>query len=90
MLKGPGLYSDIGKKARGEFLFLIFPFCWFIYLAQFLFNFLFMYLNACIAYAAVFGDSDLLYKDYQSDHKFSITTYTVNGVVSFRESFLFF
>ncbi|XP_050238501.1 mitochondrial outer membrane protein porin of 36 kDa [Mercurialis annua] len=39
MGKGPGLYSDIGKKAR-----------------------------------------DLLYKDYQSDHKFTITTYTSDGV----------
>ncbi|KAA3453337.1 mitochondrial outer membrane protein porin of 36 kDa-like [Gossypium australe] len=39
MGKGPGLYSDIGKKAR-----------------------------------------DLLYKDYQADHKFTVTTYTSNGV----------
>ncbi|TYH19238.1 hypothetical protein ES288_A05G337100v1 [Gossypium darwinii] len=39
MGKGPGLYSDIGKKAR-----------------------------------------DLLYKDYQADHKFTFTTYTSNGV----------
>jgi len=39
MVKGPGLYADIGKKAR-----------------------------------------DLLYKDYQSDHKFTLTTYTSNGV----------
>ncbi|KAG2710278.1 hypothetical protein I3760_04G019200 [Carya illinoinensis] len=39
MGKGPGLYSDIGKKAR-----------------------------------------DLLYKDYQSDHKFTITTYSPTGV----------
>ncbi|XP_027098152.1 mitochondrial outer membrane protein porin of 36 kDa-like [Coffea eugenioides] len=39
MVKGPGLYSDIGKRAR-----------------------------------------DLLYKDYQGDHKFTVTTYTANGV----------
>ncbi|KAH1074428.1 hypothetical protein J1N35_026756 [Gossypium stocksii] len=39
MGKGPGLYTDIGKKAR-----------------------------------------DLLYKDYQADHKFTLTTYTSNGV----------
>ncbi|GFZ21587.1 voltage dependent anion channel 1 [Actinidia rufa] len=39
MGKGPGLYSDIGKKAK-----------------------------------------DLLYKDYQSDHKFILTTYTSTGV----------
>jgi voltage-dependent anion channel protein 2 len=39
MVKGPGLYSDIGKKAR-----------------------------------------DLIYKDYQVDHKFTITTYTSTGV----------
>lgn len=39
MVKGPGLYSDIGKKAR-----------------------------------------DLLYRDYQSDHKFTVTTYTSTGV----------
>ncbi|CAN0924151.1 Mitochondrial outer membrane protein porin of 36 kDa [Linum grandiflorum] len=39
MVKGPGLYADIGKKSR-----------------------------------------DLLYRDYQSDHKFTLTTYTANGV----------
>ncbi|GMJ05683.1 ARABIDOPSIS THALIANA VOLTAGE DEPENDENT ANION CHANNEL 1, voltage dependent anion channel 1 [Hibiscus trionum] len=39
MGKGPGLYTDIGKKAR-----------------------------------------DLLYKDYQADHKFTVTTYPSNGV----------
>ncbi|KAL5553944.1 hypothetical protein UlMin_041345 [Ulmus minor] len=39
MGKGPGLYSDIGKRAR-----------------------------------------DLLYKDYQADHKFTVTTYTSTGV----------
>ncbi|KAL5740105.1 hypothetical protein ACOSP7_028989 [Xanthoceras sorbifolium] len=39
MVKGPGLYTDIGKKAR-----------------------------------------DLLYKDYQSDHKFTITTFSPTGV----------
>ncbi|KAI3974166.1 hypothetical protein MKX01_033417 [Papaver californicum] len=39
MGKGPGLYTDIGKRAR-----------------------------------------DLLYKDYQSDHKFTVTTYTSTGV----------
>ncbi|KAK1298692.1 hypothetical protein QJS10_CPB14g01314 [Acorus calamus] len=37
--KGPGLYSDIGKRAR-----------------------------------------DLLYRDYQTDQKFTLTTYTANGV----------
>ncbi|KAF5945282.1 hypothetical protein HYC85_015510 [Camellia sinensis] len=40
MGKGPGLYSDIGKRAR-----------------------------------------DLLYKDYQSDHKFTVTTYTNTGLL---------
>ncbi|XAR51774.1 hypothetical protein NMG60_11006506 [Bertholletia excelsa] len=39
MGKGPGLYTDIGKKAR-----------------------------------------DLLYKDYQSEHKFTVTTYSPTGV----------
>ncbi|KAF6159950.1 hypothetical protein GIB67_033034 [Kingdonia uniflora] len=39
MVKGPGLYTEIGKKAR-----------------------------------------DLLYKDYQGDQKFTITTYTASGV----------
>ncbi|XP_047311911.1 mitochondrial outer membrane protein porin of 34 kDa [Impatiens glandulifera] len=39
MGKGPGLYTDIGKKAK-----------------------------------------DLLYRDYQSDHKFTITTYSPTGV----------
>ncbi|KAI8017427.1 hypothetical protein LOK49_LG04G03799 [Camellia lanceoleosa] len=40
MAKGPGLYTEIGKKAR-----------------------------------------DLLYKDYQGDHKFTVTTYSPTGVV---------
>ncbi|KAK4399775.1 Mitochondrial outer membrane protein porin of [Sesamum angolense] len=44
-VKGPGLYSDIGKRAR-----------------------------------------DLLYKDYQGDQKFTLTTYTSNGVIV-RETF---
>ncbi|PIA62522.1 hypothetical protein AQUCO_00200497v1 [Aquilegia coerulea] len=39
MAKGPGLYTEIGKKAR-----------------------------------------DLLYKDYQSDHKFTLSTVATNGV----------
>ncbi|KAK9054007.1 hypothetical protein SSX86_025082 [Deinandra increscens subsp. villosa] len=39
MVKGPGLYTDIGKRAR-----------------------------------------DLLYRDYQGDHKFTITTYSPTGV----------
>ncbi|KAK1282657.1 Mitochondrial outer membrane protein porin 1 [Acorus calamus] len=39
MAKGPGLYTDIGKKAR-----------------------------------------DLLYRDYQTDQKFTLTTYTASGV----------
>lgn len=26
--------------------------------------------------------ADLLYKDYQTDQKFTVTTYTSNGVVS--------
>ena len=39
MVKGPGLYSDIGKRAR-----------------------------------------DLLFKDYQNDHKFTITTHTSTGL----------
>lgn len=39
MAKGPGLYTEIGKKAR-----------------------------------------DLLYKDYQSDHKFTVTTFSSTGV----------
>lgn len=39
MVNGPGLYAEIGKKAR-----------------------------------------DLLYKDYQSDHKFTLTTYTSSGI----------
>ncbi|KAI9119029.1 hypothetical protein K1719_009704 [Acacia pycnantha] len=40
MVKGPGLYTDIGKRAR-----------------------------------------DLLFKDYHSDQKFSITTYSPDGIV---------
>ncbi|KAL0372439.1 UNVERIFIED_CONTAM: Mitochondrial outer membrane protein porin of [Sesamum calycinum] len=46
-VKGPGLYSDIGKRAR-----------------------------------------DLLYKDYQGDQKFTLTTYTSNGVAAISYSHL--
>jgi hypothetical protein len=30
--------------------------------------------------------ADLLYKDYQTDHKFTLTTYTANNVVSATSS----
>lgn len=33
--------------------------------------------------------ADLLYRDYQTDHKFTLTTYTSNGVVSARVLFFF-
>lgn len=34
--------------------------------------------------------ADLLYKDYQTDQKFAITTYTANGIVSVFHFFCFF
>lgn len=43
-----------------------------------------MFIDVCVClcmYLCVFV-SDLLYKDYQGDHKFTITTYTSTGVVS--------
>ncbi|KAF8378401.1 hypothetical protein HHK36_029740 [Tetracentron sinense] len=78
MGKGPGLYSDIGKKARGDnllFAFLILIFFFFFIIAIFFFLILsfFFWFNLLL---------DLLYKDYQSDHKFTITTYSSTGVVS--------
>ncbi|CAN6456070.1 unnamed protein product [Victoria cruziana] len=56
MVKGPGLYSDIGKKARGS-----------IQKNHFLTTYGFLLQD--------FRTSSLLY-----DHKFTLTTYTYNGV----------
>lgn len=39
-------------------------------------------------YLFIHLDADLLYKDYQTDLKFTVTTYTANGVVGVF-SFLF-
>lgn len=40
-----------------------------------------------ISLISIIANSDLLFKDYQNDHKFTITTYTSTGVVRF---YLFF
>ncbi|RRT84611.1 hypothetical protein B296_00013366 [Ensete ventricosum] len=66
---GPGLYSEIGKKARGSspFLFISLP----------SFFVIFFYGNL-----RIFFLPDLLYRDYQTDHKFTVTTCTSDGVVS--------
>ncbi|RWW82200.1 hypothetical protein BHE74_00009352 [Ensete ventricosum] len=77
---GPGLYSEIGKKARGSspFLFISLP----------SFFVIFFYGNL-----RIFFLPDLLYRDYQTDHKFTVTTCTSDGVVSdcllFSASFFF-
>ena len=68
MVNGPGLYLDIGKKARGPSF-------------SFFSSFFFFDLSYSLIFA--FSRADLLYKDYQSDHKFTVTTYTSTGVVSF-------
>ncbi|GER41447.1 voltage-dependent anion channel [Striga asiatica] len=65
-VKGPGLYSDIGKKARGKFFLLSVSFC-----------------DSNCGNNRLFVElwvSDLLYRDYQGDQKFTLTTYTANGV----------
>jgi hypothetical protein len=36
------------------------------------------------------GSADLLYKDYHTDQKFTLTTYAANGAVSFHSSVLVF
>lgn len=71
---GPGLYSEIGKKARGSLCIFSADFFAQIYLLTWKF----------LVYPA-----DLLYKDYQTDHKFTITTCTSNGVVSDYILYLF-
>ncbi|MED6147043.1 hypothetical protein PIB30_040332 [Stylosanthes scabra] len=67
MVKGPGFYADIGKKARGY---------------GFLFSFSshFYHANFFPLIVCIYRNSDLLYKDYQNDRKFTITTYTTTGV----------
>lgn len=80
MGKGPGLYSDIGKIARGDssvsFIFASFS-CFFFFP---LFSFL-THEYDVVAFLLLLVISDLLYRDYQSDHKFTVTTYTSSGVV---------
>ena len=58
---------------------------------QNLFYFLcfFLFIIYSVADFFFFEFSDLLYKDYQSDHKFTVTTYTSTGVVSFFFFFVF-
>jgi voltage-dependent anion channel protein 2 len=81
MGKGPGLYVDIGKKARGNRDFI---FCSLLNLFSFCDYFDIFFLNFS-------KFPDLLYKDYQSDHKFTVTTYTSTGVVIFSPfPFIFF
>lgn len=81
MGKGPGLYFDIGKKARGyRSIFVLFLIRFFSILRH---SMLSIILFGDFNVITVFWLSDLLYKDYQSDHKFTITTYTSTGVVSF-------
>lgn len=80
MGKGPGLYSDIGKRARG-FSFLHLHFFFPIVIWRWIFYFRWFFLKSFGI--LLFFLPDLLYKDYQSDHKFTITTYSPTGVVSF-------
>ena len=66
------------QTKQNLFYLLCFFFLFIIYsVADFFFFFFF------------FEFSDLLYKDYQSDHKFTVTTYTSTGVVSFFFFFFF-
>lgn len=101
MVKGPGLYTDIGKRARGSLPF------------NSLFSLLKYHIHRCvyicvcviqlerIVNVAVIGFTftdlnlfffyeDLLYRDYQADHKFTITTYSPTGVVSYLFVFRLF
>ena len=74
MSKGPGLFSDIGKKAKGK-IYSILSLCY--DLAS----------HASIA-ASLFVD--LLTKDYSSDQKFSVYTYTDAGVVRLSKTILLY
>jgi len=73
MSKGPGLYSDIGKKAKGElnrFLFVIDS------------NIFFSKVKSEIILIICFV-LDLLTKDYNSDQKLTVSSYSTTGVVSY-------
>lgn len=82
MAKGPGLYTEIGKKTRGLSLLLS--------LSQFHVGVRVFVVLIEIDFDFDFGTFwfglDLLYKDYQTDHKFTITTYSPTGVVSSSRS----
>lgn len=86
-VKGPGLYTDIGKKARGKWCFLFTDFVFVC--AQLISAFLLIFLSLSLLSQNdfYFYVLDLLYKDYQGDQKFTLTTYTANGVVSVSTSF---
>jgi len=78
MSKGPGLYSDIGKKARGSLFLTLSP------------NPIFFFKEILINIVFVVVIADLLYKDYNTDQKFSLTTYSPTGIVSFLFDLHFF
>jgi len=85
---GPGLYSEIGKKARGSSSWIWgFRFCHLrlIVSARGL-----LILFGCCRGAFPRGSADLLYKDYHTDQKFTLTTYAANGAVSFHSPVLVF
>ncbi|CAN1272189.1 Mitochondrial outer membrane protein porin of 34 kDa [Linum perenne] len=76
MVKGPGLYSEIGKKTRGIsfspcFVLLLLSVVWTNFRGEFDVLSLFFFCGEFI---------DLLYKDYHSDQKFTVTTVSPVGV----------
>jgi hypothetical protein len=81
---GPGLYAEIGKKTKGGCPSVHLappspriPFKLWVSGMELRWIFLVWLTVPLLSFSA-----DLLYKDYQTDHKFTLTTYTSNGVVS--------
>lgn len=71
MSKGPGLFVDIGKKAKGNQI---------LYLHLSIYIYLYSF-QLPVFISPFFECLDLLTKDYTSDQKFTVSTYTDAGVV---------
>jgi hypothetical protein len=82
MSKGPGLFADIGKKAKGKESFRklitnsLSLSLWSVYCFE-----LIRLRNSHLKRFVLALVVDLLTKDYNSDQKFSVSTYSDAGVV---------
>lgn len=79
MSKGPGLFSDIGKKAKGDCIHnMIFLLRW---ISHYLYNDVTTFVEDKKDLINLLLILDLLTKDYSADQKLTISTYSTAGVV---------